>query len=259
MAAVVMHASDRQALRRAINVPCEIVREQDFKLLAKNPEERYSSAAQLIEDLRALEMGRPLRQAADGGEGVPHSTNEEEIPEIDLDRVIEGSATDPGGRMAALPSHTSLQLKAILAMVAISGFALVIILSTALLRQTPGDPAAAPGTQQAKAAAPAPAPAELTVRLAHNLKAGRLSIMMDGQPLMVEPFRGERSRMRMQGTLSHRREVPEGEHLFSVTVEEEGGRRWTAATTRDLAEGSDATLFVEVKGILKKKLDLTWY
>lgn len=228
-----------------------------LKLLAKDPRERYPSAARVIEDLRALETGRPPRGdagEAGGGEGLLAVAAGEEILEGDLDRVIEEGAGDPAGPM---PAHTPPQVKALLAMVAVAGFALAIILSTALLRQTPDGAAAAPGEQQM--AAPAPAPVDLTVRLSHNLKTGRLSITMDDRPLMAEPFRGERSRLRMQGNLSRRLEIPPGKHLFRITVEEDGGRKLAAATTRDLAEGSDATLFVEVKGILKKDLDLTWY
>ncbi|HEY3174752.1 MAG TPA: serine/threonine-protein kinase [Candidatus Polarisedimenticolia bacterium] len=227
-----------------------------LKLLAKSPGDRYASAAQLIEDLRAIETGRPLRHAAGDPTGVDPLlvvTGDKQIPEIELDRVIAEATSDPGTRAPTAPRRTPLQVKALLAMVAVAGFALTIILMTALLRQAPADPAAALAEQGVAA------PVDLTVRLAHNLKAGRLRITMDDRVLLAESFSGERSRMRMQGTLTRRLEVPVGKHLFRVTVQEESGRSWTAETTRDLPDGGDATLFVEVKGILRKDLDLTWY
>jgi len=41
-------------------------------------------------------------------------------------------------------------------------------------------------------------------------------------------------------------------------VEDDAGRSWSTTSLRDVREGADATLLVEVKGIVKKTLDLTW-
>ena len=82
---------------------------------------------------------------------------------------------------------------------------------------------------------------------------------MDGKSILSEPITGERSHMRMQGALSRHIKIPAGKHTFKVTVTDEGGRTWNATGTRELTEASDATLFVELKGIVKRSLDLTWY
>ncbi len=220
-----------------------------LRLLEKKPEDRYPGAVHLIEDLRRLEKGVPLCS-----ELTPSLAQAEPVP----DWLIEQSAGE--GPTAARPSTApglAPHRRALLALLTVTGFALAIISVTMLIRgRAPETPAAAATTETLVAVAPT---AELTVRLAHSLKAGRISVTMDGNPLMEEEVKGEWSKMRVQGTLSRQVRIPAGKHLFKVLVDDGGDREWTGATTREVEEGSGPTLFVEVKGFLKKSLDLTWY
>src|SRR5262249_60172416 len=77
---------------------------------------------------------------------------------------------------------------------------------------------------------------DLTVRLAHNLREGRISVTMDGKSILSEPVTGERSHMRMQGALSRHIRIPSGRHTFKVTVSDDGGRTWSATGTHALRE-----------------------
>ena len=109
------------------------------------------------------------------------------------------------------------------------------------------------------AARSAPAPVDLTVRLAHNLKTAALTMEMDGKPLLNESIQGTRNKLRIQGSFTRHLPITGGKHVFTVSVQDEGGKRWNTATSRRLEAGSEATLFIEVKGIIKKSLDVTWY
>jgi serine/threonine-protein kinase len=220
------------------------------RLLEKKPEDRYSGAAQLIEDLRRLEKGMPLCS-----EPTSSLAEAEPVP----DWLIEQSASEgPAAPRPATAAGLAPQRRALLALLTVAGFALAIIGVTMLIRGRA--PEAPPAAAAAETLVVAVAPtAELTVRLAHSLKAGRISVTMDGGALMEEEVKGEWSKMRVQGTLSRQVRIPAGKHLFKVLVDDGGGRQWTGATTREVGEGSGPTLFVEVKGFLKKSLDLTWY
>jgi hypothetical protein len=222
-----------------------------LKLLAKSPQRRYASASKLIEDLRCLEVGRPLTYAQGADETKP------EISEAVLERVIldqeeDASAVSQATGVTSFP----LQMKALMALLTIAGFALVVIIGASFLRE-PSTPNPASASDAAVTAVPAEV--EMTVRFAHNLKDGKLSLTMDGKPLLSEAFHGERSRMRMQGALSRHLQITAGKHMFRVVVQDDGGRTWNASSLRDVPETPDATLFVELKGFVKKSLDLTWY
>jgi predicted Ser/Thr protein kinase len=238
----------------------EIPQEWDaviLKLLAKSPGDRYASAAHLLEDLRCLELGKPLRFAPLGPEVLSASAAPELLPEPIPDRLLEGAGRSASIRRAAAP--VSMQLKAIIALLAVAGFALTVILVAALLRRAGTDQS---GIQiaAAQASQPVPAKASLTVRLSHGLKDGRLAITMDGASILSQSFHGERGKLlKMQGALSQRVQVTHGRHVFRVTVSDDEGRSWSGVTTRNLDSGTDATLFVEVKGLLKKSIELTWY
>jgi serine/threonine-protein kinase len=236
-----------------------------LKLLQKSPERRYASAGQVIEDLRRLEMGRPLLHALES-EALEELLVEEDseatvriIPETVLERVIQQDAeSSTASRAPAMgfPPH----LKALMALLTIAGFALVVIAAAAFLRQTDAPlPGATPAADQSAAPPAAPPPVDLTVRLAHNIREGRVTMTMDGKPLFAEPLHGERTRLRMQGALSRHLKVTPGKHAFKVVVQDDGGRAWNGTATREIEAGSDPTLFVELKGIVRKSLDLTWY
>lgn len=239
-----------------------------MKLLSKQPEGRYTGAHQLIDDLRALETGSPLRHATDESRATGLLADIEdrvEAREAELERVIEEGASEATRRVRRATSRSfPAHMKALLALATVAGFAVTVILAAVLFRATPTKAATphmtlVPPAIDAPVPEPAPAPVDLTVRLAHNLKAAVLTIQMDGETTLSEPIQGTRSKLRMQGTFSRHLQIPDGKHLFTVSVQEEGGKRWSTATTRRLAVGSEATLFIEVKGLLKKTLDVTWY
>jgi len=230
-----------------------------MKLLARQPSDRYAGAHQLIDDLRALEQGGALRHAMDETRvtGSFTQAGSRGVRETDLERVIEEGAGDgPRGPRVSFPAH----MKALLALATIAGFAVTIILATILFRETPAKAATAqPRPEASRNASAQPAPADLTVRLAHNLKAAVLTIQVDGKTLLEEPIQGTRSKMRIQGIFSRHVPIAAGKHVFTVSVQEEGGKRWNTATTRRLQPDGEATLFIEVKGVLRKSLDVTWY
>lgn len=224
-----------------------------MKMLAKRPEDRHPSAAHLLEDLRRMERGRPLVFSGDPS-GTATGPGEQEtgaaLPEPVPERVIEQGAGDPRGAHAPMAP----QVKAVVAFSTMAGFALVVILVAVFLRTADaGLPAPPPDPANAAATV-----AGLRLTLSHNLKAGRIGVTMDGAPILTESFRGERARMRMQGAFTRTVEVPAGRHVFKVTVADDEGRSWSGVVFRDLAAHSESTLAVEVKGLLKKNLELTW-
>ncbi len=216
-----------------------------MRLLAKQPEDRYESAAVLIEDLHRLEQGRPLRVgpvpgAATGGPGS------DVLPDWVLEEI-----SGEGAPRAVLHPHR----KALTAFLTVTGFALLVIAVAVLVREASSEPRRAAVQRDAVESSSA----DLTLRLSHALKAGRIRLTIDGRTTLEAAFRGERAGMRYQGALSRKVEVPEGRHVFRVMVEDADGRQWSGVTTREVARGTDPTLFVEVKGLLKKSLETTWY
>ncbi|HET6372572.1 MAG TPA: hypothetical protein VFG76_04655, partial [Candidatus Polarisedimenticolia bacterium] len=225
------------------------------RLLAKKPSERYSDAARLLADLRALQLGKPLASPSDA-----ETPSTGAISEIILDRAEEGSRSAPGSSGTTKPTFLTPHRKALVALLTVCGFcAGVALLALMTGRPAPKLEPANAGVGVTRVTTIAPAAADLTLRLAHSLKAGNISLAMDGKPLMSVPFRGEWSKMKVQGALSRKLQVPAGRHEFTVTVLNEEGRQWTGSTTRQLEGGADPVLFVEVKGFLRKNLDLTWY
>ncbi len=225
-----------------------------MRLLSKNPDERYHSAAELLEDLRALEAGRvpPFAMPGQGAEAQTLELAEvTALPEPVPEYVIEESLRDSPPRGPIAPSS-----KALVALVTVTGFALTIMLLAWVVR---GNPARArPADPPAARSAAAPRPAELHVEVAHNLKAGRIGISMDGKPVLTESLRGVRSGLRTQGAFRRNVEVPAGRHVFKVTVADNDGRSWSGVTSSVMRSGGSASLRVEVKGVLKKNLDLDW-
>jgi serine/threonine-protein kinase len=229
------------------------------RMLAKRPENRYACASELLEDLRALQAGRPPKVAMEeaGERSNPLTLADSgSIPEPVLDRVIADAMRDASGR----PTVIAPAAKALVAFVTVTGFALFVILGAYLFR--PPEGTAGPQTSSSAArtqAAPAAEPADVELRLAHNLKTGRLGVIVDGRSLFTAPFKGERGRIKSQGALTRTFQVPPGRHVFKVTVADDNGRTWSGIATRRVEAGTKVTLFVEVKGILRRSLDLTWY
>jgi len=229
------------------------------RMLTKRPEDRYASASDLLEDLRALQAGRPPKSTAEeaGERSEPLMLADSgSIPEPVLDRVIADGVRDSSGR----PTVIAPAAKALVAFVTVTGFALLVILGAYLF--SPPEGTARPQTAAPAArsqAAPAVDPADVELRLAHNLKAGRLGVIVDGRSLFTAPFKGERARIKTQGALTRTFQVPPGRHVFKVTVADDNGRTWSGIATRRVEAGTKVTLFVEVKGILRRSLDLTWY
>ncbi len=169
-------------------------------LLAKRPDDRYPGAAHLLEDLRCIELGRPLRFAP-----LIAETDEEpvvaeagDLPEAIPEEVLSSAASAARLPRGPLPP----QIKALLALLTVAGFAIGVMTLSAVLREAPVVSARA--VSLAAAAPPGAAeasPSTLTLRFDHTLKAGRLAMTIDGKPALTESFRGERSRMRTRGGL----------------------------------------------------------
>jgi eukaryotic-like serine/threonine-protein kinase len=228
------------------------------RMLAKRPESRYPSAAELLEDLRSLQAGRPPRLVPEppAERSAPLTLAEpESIPEPVLDRVIAD-----GMRDSSRPTPIAPAAKALVAFVTVTGFALFIILGAYLFRPPEGNAEPAKPAPAARApAAPVVEPADVQLRLAHNLRSGRLGLIVDGKPLFTAPFKGEKGRLKAQGAMTRMFQVPPGRHVFKVTVADDSGRTWSGIATRRVEADANLTLFVEVKGILRRSLDLTWY
>ena len=157
-----------------------------LRLLQKQPEDRYAGAALLIEDLRRLEKGMPL-----SAESTPSLSEADIVP----DWLIEQSAGEgPASGKPGEPASLHPQRRALLALLTVAGFALAIIGVTLLLRGRTPEVVSTGAAASATQAAVAPT-AELTVRLAHSLKSGRMRVTMDGGPLVQEEIKGEWSKM----------------------------------------------------------------
>jgi len=227
------------------------------KLLAKNPDERYPGAAHLLEDLRCIELGRPLRFAPlleEADEELAAVTETEELPEPIPDELLVSGTTSGRRPRGPLPP----QVKALLALLTVAGFAIGVMTLSAVLREAPLGPAPVPSLATAGPPVPAPVPdATLTLRFDHTLKGGRIAMTIDGKPALTESFRGERSRLRTRGGLVRTLDVPQGEHVFQVMVASDDGRTWSETTIQDVGEGG-GTLDAELRGLMSKDLRLSW-
>jgi hypothetical protein len=131
-----------------------------------------------------------------------------------------------------------------LAFLTVTGFAVAITLLAVLLK--------------GKEALTAANTVDLRVHLEHSLQQGRISVMMDGEILVEETFEGQAQGRRFQGAAMMSAAIPPGVHLFDVLVEGPRGERWSRSVERDLAGGTEATLLVEMKGALRRRLELSW-
>ena len=259
-----------------------------LRLLAKQPADRYPSAAHLLEDLRRLERGAPLDSplpmepsaalAVDEDDPEPRPLREEPgISERTL--TLEPQALGP-------------QFKALLALLTVAAVALGLIVLAAVLRHLPAPPVSAvdalpapeaprrearapsarPAVPQPEKAAPAvtvspkaapkpalaPNKAGLTLLLEHNLREGSMELTMDGDPVLAEPVSGERVKLKTRGEFRRRLQVPNGDHVFRITVIDEDGKSWSGITNARLKAGSERTLLVRLGGVVKRSLELTW-
>lgn len=102
-------------------------------------------------------------------------------------------------------------------------------------------------------ASPAPrASARLRVSVTHDLKSGRLKVLIDGKPVIDEALRARRKRYllvfeRREGRLVSRLAVPPGRHR--ITVQVRSGRRTHAEELREtFASGVTRQLNLRVSG-----------
>ena len=255
-----------------------------MRLLAKQPADRYASAAHLLEDLRRLERGVPLDSvppmepssvlAAEEPQGHPEPRPLREEPGIsERTLTLEPQALGP-------------QYKALLALLTVASVALGLIVVAAVLRHVPAPavdtlpspsaprreagataqrPDAVPDVTVSPKTAPKPSTARLapnkaglTLLLEHNLKEGSMELTMDGGTVLAEPVSGERVKLKTRGEFRRRLQVPNGDHVFRITVIDEDGNSWSGITNARLKAGSERTLLLRLSGVVKKSLELTW-
>ncbi|MFQ5701241.1 MAG: serine/threonine-protein kinase [Acidobacteriota bacterium] len=223
------------------------------RLLAKSPADRYPGAAPLLDDLRCLERGLPP-----GGDPTGAETRHLVIP-APRDRAAEKALVPAARRRRhVVPPHG----KAMLALSMIAIFAMGMMITAIALGSLRSTRSSQPVALQPKAApsvTPVVDDAAMMIRFRHNIKAGKIAVTMDGASILDESFltlagRNRRERRR----LSRRVVVPAGKHRFEVTVVGPKDRQWTTSTTHSIGSGGRTVMWIELKGVFRRKLRVVW-
>ena len=212
------------------------------RCLAKPPDSRYARARHLEEDIEDVLAGRPARHR-EGWSTVTVAPAPAPRPTATGDVVI-GWVDRLGWRGLAA-----------------AGACLILIaVGAAVLRRPPGTPAA---TDPASVAPPTPAPARLEVSFRHPFRVGTVRVWVDDVLALEETVPGRVTRdllafKRRRGASKAVLDVPPGEHVVRVQVDDGGGFRASRRIRGTFASGEARRLDVAVDGVLQKDLALVW-
>ena len=220
--------------------------------LAKAPAARYPRARQMEEDLEDVLAGRPARHRAEWMPPDPEGT-------------IATGPTAP-----AAPQVTASAGDAVIDWVdrlgwqgfaAIAAVLLLVLAGTAALQR----PAAAPEAviEPSPAASPAFAAARLEISFRHPFRQANLKVYVDDALVLEQAVPGRVTRdllaMKLRrGTYKGAVDVPPGDHVLRVEVDDGEGFRTSRRIRGAFASGETRRLEAAVDGVLKKELAVGW-
>ncbi len=245
-----------------------------LKAMAKKPQDRYASAADLASDLDALAPGVggtfPAAMRRPSSPGLTTATLQLEV------EPLEPPAAWPGARRISLG-----RIAAAAAVIVVPGG---IILGVGRLQdvefsrpepemQVTFEPEAEGAALAGADGAPAQAPpadvemATLVLNVIHGLDSGRVEVGVDGRPLWVQSFRapegirltpvGRKLRGFNPASTTGKIEIPAGRPEIQVSVISDEGS-WTQTTSRRIRPGTSATLNVRVRTGRTTGMELKW-
>ena len=142
------------------------------------------------------------------------------------------------------------------ALAAVAACLMVIAFAAALLRRPPVMPA----TTEAPSA---PAPARLEVSFRHPFRMATVRVWIDGVLAVEETVPGRVTRNLLafklrRGTLQTAMDVPSGEHVVRVQVDDGGDFRQSQRIRGTFSSGELRRLDAAVEGVLQKDLQVVW-
>ena len=263
------------------------------RCMAKSPEERYASCADLAADLEALKAGRPISaRAAEALPAVERTAPMAGSPGAQRTQPVHTGAPEktvavPTGALhvEAAQHGTTGRLKVAVAVAALVALLLggsywwrraeagapAAIASGANVAATPASALdastpAVTGSKIDKQAIPAGS-AMLRVTCRHNFRNATLEIFVDGERLLQAPLRGREHNYGLmkvyEGRLDIEHTVPAGTHSIRAwVISRHEGYDQQAAESGTFSEGGSRTLEIafgkgSALGVVDRKMDLT--
>jgi hypothetical protein len=213
------------------------------RCLAKSPAGRYARARHLEEDIEDVLAGRPPTHREEGWAAPAPAATPGPAAASTGDVVIRW--VDRLGRRG---------------LAAIGACLILLAAGAAVLRRPPPMPAA---TDPASVAPPAPAPARLEVSFRHPFRVGTVRVWVDDVLALEETVPGRVTRDLLavklrRGTFKTVVDVPPGERVVRVQVDDGGGFRESRRIRGTFASGEVRRLDAAVGGGLQKDLALVW-
>jgi len=214
------------------------------RCLTKSPGNRYARARHLEEDIEDVLAGRPARHREGWATAAPTPAA--------APRPAAASTGDVVIRWVDRLGWRSLA--------AVGAGLILITVGAAVLRRPPGTPAA---TDPASVAPPTPAPPRLEVSFRHPFRVGTVRVWIDDVLALEETVPGRVTRDLLaiklrRGTFKAVLDVPPGEHVVRVQVDDGGGFRASRRIRGTFASGEVRRLDAAVGGVLQKELALVW-
>lgn len=212
------------------------------RCLAKAPVSRYARARHLEEDIEDVLSGRPPRHREGWAAAPPAAAPVPRPAAASIGDVVIRWVDRLGWR----------------ALAAIGTGLLLITAGAALLRRPTAPPAAS-----AVVAQPNLAPARLELSFRHPFRMGTVRVWIDDVLVLEEAVPGRVTRdllaIRLRrGTFKAVLDVPPGEHVVRVQVDDGGGFRESRRMRGTFAGGEVRRLDAAVDGVLQKDLALVW-
>jgi hypothetical protein len=234
-----------------------------MKAMAKRPEDRHASAAELASELERLGRGERPVVGEPAGAGAPApapvpgesgSCPGTDPPERDgpLTLLEETAAAGHGRAPSSGAGPWSPRRRRLLAGIGAVLLALALgMVARAVLSEAPPD-------------------ASLRVEVQHGIPEGEVSVAVDGRNVWSQAIAaartGGRTRAFLQklsgrpaGRAAGDLRIPSGEHTITVAVTAAGeDRPWSASERRHFEPDSETILEVEVLSGLTRGLELNW-
>jgi Protein kinase domain len=215
------------------------------RCLAKSPASRYARARHLEEDIEDVLAGRPPRHL-------------EGWVEVAAPVLAPGPAAGPAAAATGDVVIRWVDRLGWRGLAAIAACLALIAVGAALMRRPPETSVAA---EPAATTPLIPAPARLEVSLRHPFRVGTLRVWVDGALALEETVPGRVTRDLLalklrRGTFTGVLDVPPGERVVRVQVDDGDGFRESRRIRATFASGQARRLDATVDGMLQKDLAL---